>query len=94
MYVASLAAVEKLRATAGQELLDSVDVTCGLSLGKYTALAFAGTCAPPAVELLAWFAMSVCEQQPMQSCAAANIGIAQRTHHGGPATRCMHAHQH
>lgn len=40
--MASLAAVEKLRATEGQALLDSVDVTCGLSLGEYTALAFAG----------------------------------------------------
>lgn len=42
IYVASLAAVEKLKATEGQALLDSVDVTCGLSLGEYTALAFAG----------------------------------------------------
>jgi [acyl-carrier-protein] S-malonyltransferase len=42
IYVASLAAVEKLRATEGQALLDSIDVTCGLSLGEYTALAFAG----------------------------------------------------
>eukprot|EP00878_Enallax_costatus_P005660 GHUV01005936.1.p1 GENE.GHUV01005936.1~~GHUV01005936.1.p1 ORF type:complete len:315 (+),score=113.34 GHUV01005936.1:41-985(+) len=42
IYVASLAAVEKLRATEGEALLDSVDVTCGLSLGEYTALAFAG----------------------------------------------------
>lgn len=45
IYVASLAAVEKLRATEGAALLDSVDVTCGLSLGEYTALAFAGTLA-------------------------------------------------
>lgn len=44
IYVASLAAVEKLRATEGQALLDSVDVACGLSLGEYTALAFAGMC--------------------------------------------------
>jgi hypothetical protein len=42
IYVASLAAVEKLRGTEGQALLDSVDVTGGLSLGEYTALAFAG----------------------------------------------------
>jgi [acyl-carrier-protein] S-malonyltransferase len=42
IYVASLAAVEKLRATEGAALLDSVDVTGGLSLGEYTALAFAG----------------------------------------------------
>eukprot|EP00879_Flechtneria_rotunda_P003738 GHRR01003976.1.p1 GENE.GHRR01003976.1~~GHRR01003976.1.p1 ORF type:complete len:351 (+),score=140.96 GHRR01003976.1:61-1113(+) len=42
IYVASLAAVEKLRATEGQALLDSVDVAAGLSLGEYTALAFAG----------------------------------------------------
>ena len=34
--------MEKLRATEGQALLDSVDVACGLSLGEYTALAFAG----------------------------------------------------
>lgn len=42
IYVASLAAVEKIRATEGQAVLDAVDVACGLSLGEYTALAFAG----------------------------------------------------
>ncbi|OUZ99174.1 Acyl transferase [Macleaya cordata] len=43
IYVTSLAAVELLRARdGGQEIIDSVDVTCGLSLGEYTALAFAG----------------------------------------------------
>jgi [acyl-carrier-protein] S-malonyltransferase len=43
IYVASLAAVEVLRAQEkGQDIIDSVDVTCGLSLGEYTALAFAG----------------------------------------------------
>ncbi|GBF89603.1 hypothetical protein Rsub_02321 [Raphidocelis subcapitata] len=42
IYVASLAAIEKIRATEGQAVLDAVDVTCGLSLGEYTALAFAG----------------------------------------------------
>lgn len=42
IYVASLAAVEALRAREnGQAIIDSVDVTCGLSLGEYTALAFA-----------------------------------------------------
>ncbi|KAJ0783002.1 putative [Acyl-carrier-protein] S-malonyltransferase [Helianthus annuus] len=43
IYVTSLAAVEILRARDdGQQIIDSVDVTCGLSLGEYTALAFAG----------------------------------------------------
>lgn len=43
IYVASLAAVEKLRATeGGQAAIDAIDVACGLSLGEYTALAFAG----------------------------------------------------
>ncbi|KAK2982746.1 hypothetical protein RJ640_025162 [Escallonia rubra] len=43
IYVTSLAAVEVLRARdGGQQIIDSVDVTCGLSLGEYTALAFAG----------------------------------------------------
>ncbi|KAH9621753.1 hypothetical protein KSS87_008588 [Heliosperma pusillum] len=43
IYVTSLAAVEVLRAReGGQKIIDSVDVTCGLSLGEYTALAFAG----------------------------------------------------
>ncbi|KAJ9543561.1 hypothetical protein OSB04_023268 [Centaurea solstitialis] len=43
IYVTSLAAVEILRARdGGQHIIDSVDVTCGLSLGEYTALAFAG----------------------------------------------------
>ncbi|KAL5580635.1 hypothetical protein UlMin_013077 [Ulmus minor] len=41
IYVTSLAAVELLRARdGGQQIIDSVDVTCGLSLGEYTALAF------------------------------------------------------
>ncbi|XP_071689513.1 uncharacterized protein [Rutidosis leptorrhynchoides] len=43
IYVNSLAAVEILHAReGGQQIIDSVDVTCGLSLGEYTALAFAG----------------------------------------------------
>ena len=43
IYVASLAAVEALRASeGGAEKLASIDVAAGLSLGEYTALAFAG----------------------------------------------------
>eukprot|EP01024_Parvocaulis_polyphysoides_P049877 TRINITY_DN4855_c0_g1_i4.p2 TRINITY_DN4855_c0_g1~~TRINITY_DN4855_c0_g1_i4.p2 ORF type:complete len:357 (-),score=71.74 TRINITY_DN4855_c0_g1_i4:265-1335(-) len=42
IYVASLAAVEQLRATEGDDLINKCDVTCGLSLGEYTALTFAG----------------------------------------------------
>ncbi|XP_077212987.1 uncharacterized protein LOC143848075 isoform X1 [Tasmannia lanceolata] len=43
IYVTSLAAVEVLRdRDGGQQIIDSIDVTCGLSLGEYTALAFAG----------------------------------------------------
>ncbi|KAL6776069.1 MCT1 [Auxenochlorella protothecoides x Auxenochlorella symbiontica] len=42
IYVASLAAVEKLRAEGGEEALAAIDVAAGLSLGEYTALAFAG----------------------------------------------------
>lgn len=40
--MSSLAAIEKIRATEGQGVIDAVDVTCGLSLGEYTALTFAG----------------------------------------------------
>ncbi|EXB78527.1 hypothetical protein L484_011151 [Morus notabilis] len=43
IYVTSLAAVELFRAQdGGQQIIDSVDVACGLSLGEYTALAFSG----------------------------------------------------
>lgn len=42
IYVASLAAVELLKATEGASALDVVDVAAGLSLGEYTALAYAG----------------------------------------------------
>merc|ERR1719502_2669064 len=43
IFVASMAAVEKLRATEeGAAAIESADVACGLSLGEYTALAFAG----------------------------------------------------
>ena len=42
IYVASLAAVEKVRAEQGGAALEAVDVAAGLSLGEYTALTFAG----------------------------------------------------
>lgn len=43
IYVASLAAVEKLRMTEeGAAAIEACDVTAGLSLGEYTALTFAG----------------------------------------------------
>lgn len=43
IYVASLAAVEKLRTTEeGRAAIEAADVAAGLSLGEYTALAFAG----------------------------------------------------
>ncbi|KAH7550529.1 hypothetical protein JRO89_XS13G0210400 [Xanthoceras sorbifolium] len=51
IYVTSLAAVELLRARdGGQQIIDSVDVTCGLSLGEYTALAFAGAFSKQAIK--------------------------------------------
>lgn len=34
--------MEVLRARGGEDIIESADVTCGLSLGEYTALAFAG----------------------------------------------------
>ncbi|KAG8465138.1 hypothetical protein KFE25_012501 [Diacronema lutheri] len=42
IFVASLAAVEKLRAERGDAVVDGATVAAGLSLGEYTALAFAG----------------------------------------------------
>ncbi|KAI3436875.1 hypothetical protein D9Q98_006284 [Chlorella vulgaris] len=42
IYVASLAALEKLKAEQGPEAADAADVCCGLSLGEYTALTHAG----------------------------------------------------
>ncbi|KAJ1616881.1 malonyl coa-acyl carrier protein transacylase [Pavlovales sp. CCMP2436] len=42
IFVASLAAVEKLRAELGDDVINAADVAAGLSLGEYTALAFAG----------------------------------------------------
>jgi [acyl-carrier-protein] S-malonyltransferase len=42
IYVASLAAVERLRAEGGDAAANRADVACGLSLGEYTALAYAG----------------------------------------------------
>jgi [acyl-carrier-protein] S-malonyltransferase len=41
IYVASLAALEKLKEER-PEVVESCDVAAGLSLGEYTALAFAG----------------------------------------------------
>jgi malonyl CoA-acyl carrier protein transacylase len=34
--------VEVLRVRGGGDIIESADVTCGLSLGEYTALAYAG----------------------------------------------------
>jgi [acyl-carrier-protein] S-malonyltransferase len=42
IYVSSLAAVEKVRMEKGDDFIKSIDVCAGLSLGEYTALAFAG----------------------------------------------------
>jgi len=43
IFVASMAAVEQLRAQeGGQDTIDSANVAAGLSLGEYTALCFAG----------------------------------------------------
>lgn len=42
IYVASLAALEKFKAEQGEEAASAADVTCGLSLGEYTALTYAG----------------------------------------------------
>jgi len=43
IFVASMAAVEKLKATEeGAATIAAADVACGLSLGEYTALCFAG----------------------------------------------------
>lgn len=43
IYVSSLAAIEALKLQeGGQDIIDSCDVAAGLSLGEYTALAFAG----------------------------------------------------
>mmetsp|Transcript_59015 Transcript_59015/g.97585 ORF Transcript_59015/g.97585 Transcript_59015/m.97585 type:complete len:356 (+) Transcript_59015:201-1268(+) len=44
IFVSSMAAVEKLRASGeeGSNAISIADAACGLSLGEYTALAFAG----------------------------------------------------
>jgi [acyl-carrier-protein] S-malonyltransferase len=42
IFVASLAAVEKLRMEQGDEAIDKATCAAGLSLGEYTALCFAG----------------------------------------------------
>lgn len=42
IFVASMAAVEKMRAVQGQEAVDAATCAMGLSLGEYSALCFAG----------------------------------------------------
>eukprot|EP00928_Gymnodinium_smaydae_P045612 TRINITY_DN30382_c0_g1_i1.p1 TRINITY_DN30382_c0_g1~~TRINITY_DN30382_c0_g1_i1.p1 ORF type:complete len:426 (-),score=105.01 TRINITY_DN30382_c0_g1_i1:50-1270(-) len=42
IFVASMAAVEKLRQDQGDSVIDSATVAMGLSLGEYSALCFAG----------------------------------------------------
>lgn len=42
IYVSSLAAIEKLRAEEGEDAVNKANVAAGLSLGEYTALAYAG----------------------------------------------------
>ena len=43
LYVSSMAAVEKIKAER-PDLIDQCQATAGLSLGEYTAMAFAGAC--------------------------------------------------
>ncbi len=43
LYVSSMAAVEKIKAER-PDLIDKCEATAGLSLGEYTAIAFAGAC--------------------------------------------------
>ncbi|KAM3313857.1 hypothetical protein ACQJBY_033017 [Aegilops geniculata] len=65
IYVTSLAAVEVLRAREeGQSVINSVDVTCGLSLGEYTALAFAG-----AFSLVFFSVCQVCMLKQFSTCS-------------------------
>lgn len=45
IYVASLAALEKLKAEQGEAAASAADVCAGLSLGEYTALTYAGASA-------------------------------------------------
>jgi len=42
IFVASMAAVEKMRMEQGQDAIDAATVAMGLSLGEYSALCFAG----------------------------------------------------
>ena len=42
IFVASMAAVEKLRMEKGDAVIDSATAAMGLSLGEYSALCFAG----------------------------------------------------
>jgi [acyl-carrier-protein] S-malonyltransferase len=42
IFVASFAALELLKKTEGDDALNKANVACGLSLGEYTALTFAG----------------------------------------------------
>lgn len=42
IFVSSMAAVEKMKQEMGEEAVAAADVACGLSLGEYTALCFAG----------------------------------------------------
>jgi malonyl CoA-acyl carrier protein transacylase len=55
--------VEVLRARGGGEIIESADVTCGLSLGEYTALAFSG-----AFRCLSFFTM-LCLSFCLSFCA-------------------------
>jgi [acyl-carrier-protein] S-malonyltransferase len=73
IYVASLAAVEKLRATEGQAAVDAIDVACGLSLGEYTALAFAGAIRYPGAEPVHHCA-SLAASSPSLLAAALRMG--------------------
>jgi len=59
IFVASMAAVEKLKQEKGDNIVDDASVTMGLSLGEYSALCFAGAisfedgvCLPPLSSLL------------------------------------------
>lgn len=88
IYVASLAALEKLKQDS-PDVVAGCNVAAGLSLGEYTALAFAGALSfedglklvrPPAANA----ARNACSCQPLV-CQDSSLGMR-----GTPATAALH----
>ena len=79
IFVASMAAVEKLKHESGQEALDAATCALGLSLGEYSALCFAD-----AISFADGVKITKARGEAMQAAVPQTLLSTHKTQHAGP----------